>query len=162
MQINVYGYVCVCLSVPEKQLTRLLLLLDKCAWVEGVLPELGRYKKQHCNRAMKRIRGLISYRKKESWKFFSQKRRLQKELSQYIKGAYKKDGEWLFTRPCGSRTRGSVLKQKEGRFRLEIKKGGGTQNQVARRSCGCPIPVSIQGQVGQSCEQHHLVKGVPA
>lgn len=25
-----------------------------------------------------------------------------------------------------------------------------------------PIPVSIQGQVGQCCEQYHLVKGVPA
>lgn len=58
---------CVCLSVSEKRLTRLLLLLDKCVWVEGVLAELGRYKKQQWNWATKRIRGLISYRKKESW-----------------------------------------------------------------------------------------------
>jgi len=34
--------------------------------------------------------------------------------------------------------------------------------QVAQRSCGCPLPGSVQGQVGWSCEQPGLVEGVPA
>jgi len=34
--------------------------------------------------------------------------------------------------------------------------------QVAQRSCGCPLPESVQGQVGQGLEQPALVEGVPA
>jgi len=34
--------------------------------------------------------------------------------------------------------------------------------QVAQRSCGCPLPGSIQGQVGQGFGQPGLVEGVPA
>jgi len=51
------------------------------------------------------------------------KRRLQGDLVaafQYLKGAYRKDGDRLFSRTCSDRTRGSVLKLKEGRFRLTI------------------------------------------
>ena len=33
---------------------------------------------------------------------------------------------------------------------------------VAQRSCGCPLPGSVQGQVGWSSEQHGLVEDVPA
>ena len=39
-----------------------------------------------------------------------------------MKGAYRKDGEWLFTRVCSDRTRGNGSKVKEGRFRLDIRK----------------------------------------
>jgi len=39
----------------------------------------------------------------------------------YVKGAYKKAGEGLFTRPCWDRTRGIGFKLKEGRFRLDIR-----------------------------------------
>jgi len=35
-------------------------------------------------------------------------------------------------------------------------------DQVAQRSCGCPLPGSIQGQVGWGSEQPGLVEGVPA
>jgi len=41
---------------------------------------------------------------------------------QYLKGAYRKDGEGLFTRVCNDRTRGNGSKLKEGRFRLDIRK----------------------------------------
>ena len=40
--------------------------------------------------------------------------------------------------------------------------GGETLAQVAQRSCGCPLPGSVQGQVGQHFEQPGLVAGVPA
>ena len=35
---------------------------------------------------------------------------------QYLKGAYRKEGEELFTRPCSDRIRGNGFKLKEGRF----------------------------------------------
>ena len=44
--------------------------------------------------------------------FSLKKRRLRGDLivaSQYLKGAYKQEGEWLFTRVDGDRTRGTVL-----------------------------------------------------
>lgn len=36
---------------------------------------------------------------------------------QNLKGAYKKDGEGLFTRVCSDRTRGNDFKLKDSRFR---------------------------------------------
>ena len=41
---------------------------------------------------------------------------------QYLKGAYKKDGEGLFIRECSDRTRGNGFELKEGRSRLDTKK----------------------------------------
>jgi len=41
---------------------------------------------------------------------------------QYLKGAYKKDGDRVFSRACCDRTRGNGFKLKEGRFRLDIRK----------------------------------------
>jgi len=49
-----------------------------------------------------------------------EKRRLWGDLLaafQYLKAAYRKDGEGLFTRGCSETTRGSGSKLKEGRFR---------------------------------------------
>ncbi|KAK4814803.1 hypothetical protein QYF61_027248 [Mycteria americana] len=39
--------------------------------------------------------------------------------------------------------------------------GGEALEQVAQRSCGCPVPGSVQGQVGWGFEQAGLVEGWP-
>ncbi|KAK4830139.1 hypothetical protein QYF61_008566 [Mycteria americana] len=53
---------------------------------------------------------------------------------QYIKGAYKKDRECLFTRARSDRTRVSCFKLKEGRFRLDVRKKFFTVRVVRNRN----------------------------
>ena len=102
--------------------------------------------------------------------FILKKRRLRGDLIaafQYLKRAYKKDGERLFAESDNDRTRGNSFKQKEGRFRLQVRRKFFTQRVVKHwnrlpRGCGCPIPGSVQGQVEWGPGQPDAVGGIPA
>jgi len=72
--------------------------------------------------------------------FSLEKRRLQGDIRgafRYLKGAYRKDGENIFSRACCGRTRSNGFKLREGRFRLDIRKkffydkGGETLEKIA-------------------------------
>ena len=65
--------------------------------------------------------------------FSLEKRRLQGDMTvvfQYLKGAYKQEGERLFTRVDNYRTRGSGLKLRQGWFRLDSRRKFLTQRVV--------------------------------
>lgn len=47
----------------------------------------------------------------------------------------------------------------ENRLRLDIRE---KLAQVAQSSCGCPIPVGVQGQIGLGLEQPGILEGDPA
>ena len=56
--------------------------------------------------------------------FSLEKRRLRGDFNaafQYLQGAYPQEGNQLFERVDNSRTRGNVLKLREGRFRLDVR-----------------------------------------
>ncbi|KAK4829637.1 hypothetical protein QYF61_005848 [Mycteria americana] len=67
----------------------------------------------------------VQERLRELGLFSLEKKRLRGDLIeafQYIKRAYKQDGEGHFTKAYSDRTRGNSFKLKEGRFRLDIRK----------------------------------------
>jgi len=80
---------------------------------------------------------------------------------QYLKGAYKKAEEGLFTRACSDRTSDNGFKLKEGRYKKESLYSEGAEALAqAAQSC-CSLPGRVQGQVGWGFKQPGLVEGIP-
>ena len=83
-------------------------------------------------------------------------------------GAYRQDGEGLFTRVSNDKARGNGSKLKEGGFRIDIRRKFFTMrvvkhwNMLPREAVDTPFLEVFQGQVGWSSEQHGLVEDVPA
>jgi len=59
--------------------------------------------------------GLFSLEKRRSWGHLT-------ETFLYLKGAYRKDADKLFSKACCDRTRGNGFKLKESKFNLDIRK----------------------------------------
>ncbi|KAK4832333.1 hypothetical protein QYF61_021862 [Mycteria americana] len=72
---------------------------------------------------------------------------------QYIKRAYKKDGEILFPRTCSDRTRGNGFKLKDGRFSLEIRKKFFTMRVVFWSKISRGLPRGLRGLTHLPCEK---------
>ena len=101
------------------------------------------------------IRGLkhLSYeeRLRELGLVSLEKRRLWLDLTvafQYLKGVYKQEGEWPFTRVDSDRTRENGFKPRQGRFRLDIRRkfftqGGDTLEQVALEAFTARLDVAL-------------------
>ena len=78
--------------------------------------------------------------------FSLEKRRLRGDLIaafQYLKGAYREEGNQLFERVDNCRTRGNGLKLRKGRFRLDIRgkfftESGEVLEQLPREAVDAP------------------------
>jgi len=70
-----------------------------------------------------------------------------------LKGTYKQAGGQLFAQADSDWTKGNGSKEKEKRFRLDVRRKFFTQKVVrpwhsCPESCGCSIPGGAHGQVG--------------
>jgi len=106
--------------------------------IKNPQPEQTFYRQGHyffIQRATKVTRCILSYeeRLRELGLFSLEKRKLWGDLIvafQYLKEAYKQEGERLFTRVDSDRTTGNGFKLRQGRFRLDIRRKFFTQRLV--------------------------------
>jgi len=129
-------------------------------------------KDQKNSQKEKKSQGLfiMGERLRELRLFSQEKSRLWGDLVaafQYLKEAYKKAGQALFTRASSDRARGNGFKLKDNRFGLDMRKKLFTMRVVRHRNrlprvFSCPEARCFQGQVGSVFEQPGLVEDVPA
>ena len=84
--------------------------------------------------------------------FSLEKRRLWGDLIaafQYLQGAYKQEGEWLFARVDNDRTRGNGFELRQERFRSDIRSKFSTQRLVTHRN-GLPKELVDAPSLGAS------------
>jgi len=84
--------------------------------------------------------------------FSLEKRRLWGDLIaafQYLKGAYKQEGEWLFARVDNDRTRGNGFELRQERFRADIRGKFSTQRLGTHRN-GLPKELVDAPSLGAS------------
>ena len=106
------------------------------------------------------VRGLehLSYEERfgQLGLFSLEKRRLRGDLIvafQYLKGAYKQEGEWLLTRVDSDRTRVNGFKLKQGRVRLDIRRKFFTQkvvkhwNRLPKESVDAPFLEAFEARL---------------
>ncbi|KFQ63117.1 hypothetical protein N334_14364, partial [Pelecanus crispus] len=111
-------------------------------------------------RVTKMIRGLdhLSYedRLRELGLYSLEKRRLREDLIvtfHYLKGAYRKDGNNLFSKACCDRTRNNGFKLKQNRFKLDIRKNFFTMrvvkhwNRFPREAVEAPSLETFKGRL---------------
>lgn len=115
-------------------------------------------------RAMKMIGGTqhLSYEVKavKVWVFSLEKApgRLYSGLP-VLKGSVKMGKDSI--RECSDRIRGNGFAPQKGGLGIHIQNKLFTQGGEAQWSCGCPISVSVQGQVGWPLEQPGVEEGTP-
>ena len=115
----------------------------------------------------------LSYeeRLRELGLFSLEKRRLWGNLIaafQYLKGAYKKDGDRLFNKACCDRTRGDGFKLKEGRFGLDMRKKSFTTkvvkhcNRLPREAVDAPSLETLKVRLDGALSNVMELEDVPA
>jgi len=121
------------------------------------------------------IRGLEHLSCEESLRelglFGLEERRLQGDVIaafQYLKKAYRKDGDRHLSRACCDRTRGNGFKLKKGRFRDDTRKKFFSMrvvkrwNRLCREVVDAPSLETFKARLDGALEQPDLVEDVPA
>lgn len=77
---------------------------------------------EQIQRMTKLVRGFQQSEMERTGFAVPRQEKIGENLLQYIKQAFKKDGERLFVRACNGRREDNGFKMKEGRYRLDIRK----------------------------------------